>query len=94
MMESGALWSTWWIWLCFAIVLGLLEIFAPGYLFLGFAVGALVVSIILLGFGSQFSLPALIFVFALLSLLAWLVLRRLFLRRDGRVKTFDRDIND
>ena len=33
-------------------------------------------------------------VFAALSLLAWLVLRRLFSLPKGQVKHFDRDIND
>ncbi len=94
MMADGALWSAWWIWLCVAIILGLLEIFAPGFIFLGFAVGALLVSLILLGFGTVFSLPALILVFAVLSLVAWLALRNMFSPRDGQVKTFDHDIND
>ena len=75
-------------------MLGLLEIFAPGYIFLGFAAGALLVSLILLNFGSLFSLPALILVFAVLSLVAWLALRKMFAPRGGQVKTFDRDINE
>jgi len=93
-MEDGALWSAWWVWLCVAIVLGLLEIFAPGFIFLGFAVGALSVSLVLLGFGSPFPLPVLILVFAILSLVAWLALRNVFSSRDGQVRTFERDIND
>ena len=93
-MESGAFWSAWWVWLCAAFVLGLLEIFAPGYIFLGFAVGALLVSLILMSFGSLFSLPALILVFAVLSLISWLALRNVFGRREGQVTTFDHDIND
>lgn len=94
MMEGAALWSVWWIWLCVALVLGVLEIFAPGFIFLGFAVGALLVALILLGFGNLFSLPVLILFFAVLSLAAWLMLRSLFALRAGQVKTFDRDIND
>ena len=92
-MEGGALWSVWWIWLCLAIALGLLEIFVPGFVFLGFAVGGLLVSIILLVAGDLFPLPVLILVFAVLSLAAWLTLRRLFALREGQVKTFDHDIN-
>ena len=92
-MEGGALWSVWWIWLCLAIALGLLEIFVPGFVFLGFAVGGLLVSIILLVAGDLFPLPVLILVFAVLSLAGWLTLRRLFALREGQVKTFDHDIN-
>jgi len=92
-MEGGALWSVWWIWLCLAIALGLLEIFVPGFVFLGFAVGGLLVSLILLVSGDLFPLPVLILVFAILSLAAWLTLRRLFALREGQVKRFDHDIN-
>ena len=93
-MEGDAVWSIWWIWLCVAIALGVLEIFAPGFIFLGFAIAALVVSLILLGFGPLLSLPVLILLFAVLSLVAWLALRNLFAARSGQVRKFDHDIND
>ncbi len=94
MMDGGTLWSVWWIWLCLAIVLGVLEILAPGYIFLGFAIAALLVSLVLLGFGPLFSLPVLILLFAVLSLISWLVLRKMFAARSGQVRKFDHDIND
>jgi len=93
MMDGGALWSVWWIWLCLAIALALLEIFVPGFVFLGFAAGGLLISLILLVSGNLFPLPVLLLVFAILSLGAWLTFRRLFALRDGQVKTFDHDIN-
>ena len=45
-MEHGVFWSIWWIWLCVAMVLGLLEILVPGFVFLGFAIGALLTSLL------------------------------------------------
>lgn len=87
------LWSIWWVWLCFALVLGIVEALLPGFIFLGFALGALVVSLMLL-FGVTTTLPILLMIFAGLSLVAWLVLRRIFALPSGQVKVFDRDIND
>lgn len=89
------LWALWWVWCAAALVLGILEVLAPGFVFLGFAIGALGVGILLLAVGSAtFGLPALVFLFALISLIAWLVLRRVFALPRGQVKTFETDIND
>jgi hypothetical protein len=38
--------------------------------------------------------PALVLIFAVVSVVAWLVLRRMVGVRDGQVKVWDRDIND
>ena len=89
-----ALWSVWWVWLCAALALGILEVLAPGFVFLGFAVGALAVSMILLKTGLAVGLPQLLLIFAALSLIAWLVMRRVFSLPKGQVKTFKDDIND
>ncbi len=89
----GALWSLWWIWGALALVLGIAEILLPGFIFLGFAIGAACVAVLLL-MSLNVSLPLLLLVFAALSLLAWLMLRRLFALPKGQVKTFDTDIND
>lgn len=91
MMDLLALW---WIWLCAAFVLGLIEILAPGFLFLGFALGALVMSGIVAFSLLSLSVSAMLAVFALLSLIAWLGLRRAFRPPTGTVKTFEHDIND
>ena len=90
MME---LWTLWWAWLCLALVLGIAEVMIPGFIFLGFAIGAVAVSL-LLGVGLTVSLPALLLIFAALSLIAWLALRRHFALPKGQVKTFKDDIND
>jgi len=89
----GALWSLWWIWGALALVLGIAEILLPGFIFLGFAIGAVCVAVLLL-MSLNVSLPLLLLVFAALSLGAWLTLRRLFALPKGQVKTFDTDIND
>ncbi len=92
-------WSVWWIWAAAGLALGIVEVLAPGFIFLGFAIGAAVVSLLLLfgGPGIAFvtgSLPALLVVFAIVSLVAWIVLRQVVGVRSGQVKTFDHDIND
>ncbi|MEO1398682.1 MAG: hypothetical protein AAFU56_07435 [Pseudomonadota bacterium] len=92
-------WATWWVWGIAALGLAFAEVLLPSYLFLGFAVGAG-----LIGAGLYFS-PAfaewgvvspelLLLVFAVLSLIAWIALRRALGLRDGQVKIIDRDINE
>ena len=89
------LWTTWWAWLALALALGILELLLPGFIFLGFSIGALAVTLLLLLDGGIISsLPALLLVFAILSLAAWLALRRIFALPKGQVKTFDHDINE
>ena len=85
--------GTWWAWVILGFALGVLEVLAPGFIFLGFAIGAVVTGI-LVGFGVPAGLPALILIFAVVSVVAWLVLRRVVGVRDGQVKVWDRDIND
>lgn len=92
-------WDVWWIWAAAALVLGIVEILAPGFFFLGFAIGAGVIAL-LLAFGGPgvalvtSTLPLLLVVFAVVSIVAWLVLRRVAGVQKGQVKTFDRDINE
>jgi membrane protein implicated in regulation of membrane protease activity len=86
--------GVWWVWIVAGFALGVLEVIVPGYIFLGFAVGAVVVGIAV-GLGILGSnLPILLFAFALASLVAWLALRRVMGVRAGQVKLWDRDIND
>jgi membrane protein implicated in regulation of membrane protease activity len=86
--------TTWWVWLAAALVLAILEVLAPGFIFLGFAIAAAVVGLALLGPLQLLSVPMLLLIFAALSLAAWLILRRLFALPKGQVKTFEHDIND
>ena len=48
----------------------------------------------LVGIGVPAGVPALILIFAVVSVVAWLVLRRVVGVREGQVKIWDRDIND
>ena len=85
--------GTWWAWVVMGFALGVLEILAPGFIFLGFAIGAVLTGV-LVGLGISASLPALILIFAVASLVAWYILRRTMGVRQGQVKIWDRDIND
>jgi len=85
--------GSWWAWVILGFALGVLEVLAPGFIFLGFAIGAVVTGA-LVGFGVEAGLPALILIFAVVSVVAWLVLRRVVGVREGQVKVWDRDIND
>ena len=86
--------SIWWVWMAAALILAILEVLAPGFIFLGFAIGAAVVGLIVLGPASLLSPPMLLLLFAALSLVAWLLLKRFFSMPSGQVKNFDHDIND
>jgi inner membrane protein len=92
------MWDLWWVWISAALVLAILEIVAPAFIFLGFALGALAVGLLLLlpGIAAWLagSLPLTLVVFALLSLVAWLVLHKVFALRKGQAKIWHRDIND
>ncbi|MGC9419990.1 MAG: NfeD family protein [Rhodovulum sp.] len=83
----------WWVWLAAAAGLAILEMLAPAYVFLGFAIGAAVVGTAL-ALGLALAWPWLILVFALVSLVTWLGLRAVLGVRRGQVKVWDRDINE
>jgi uncharacterized membrane protein YgcG len=55
--ESLMWWSIWWVWIVAGFLLGMLEIIVPGYIFLGFAIGAVVTGI-LVGIGFAPASPA------------------------------------
>ena len=92
-------WSAWWAWGAAAVVLAIGEVLLPSFVLLGFAIGAGVVALILLVGGPLAvwlggSLPVLLLVFSLVSLVSWIALRRWVGVYRGQVKTFDHDIND
>lgn len=91
---TAEFWTLWWVWMAGALVLGILEVLIPGFVFLGFAIGALAVGLILLISGMSLSLSVLLLIFAALSLAAWLVMRKFFALPKGQVKHFTNDIND
>ena len=83
-----------WIWIIAALVLAALELALPGWFFLGAAIAVLLMGLaLLLGLWTG-GLPMALVVAALLTGLAWLVLRRIFGANRGEVTIWDRDIND
>ncbi len=88
------MWATWWVWVVAGFALGVVEVLVPGFIFLGFAIGAVLTGV-LVGIGLLgANVPALVLVFALASLAAWFVLQRMFGGREGQVKLWDKDINE
>ena len=90
-------WTIWWVWLCFALVLAILEVAVSGFIFLGFALGAVVLGLGLLvvpGLFVGISLNALLALYAGLALASWIFLRFAFRRQSSGAETFTNDIND
>ena len=76
------------------VILGILEVLAPAFVLLGFAIGAVLVGLLMLiGVLGQ-SLPITLLVFAFASLISWIALRQLVGVRRGQIKIWDRDINE
>lgn len=85
--------SLWWFWLAAALVLAIVEVLVPALVFMGFAVGAGVLGLLMLLGLIQPAPVATVVWFAALSLLAYVVLRTVFRGKDS-VKVIKRDIND
>lgn len=86
-------WYDWWVWGSAGLILAILEVLAPGYIFLGFAAGAFVVAILLALGLTSLNVPAMLVLFAVISLVAFLALRRIFPHSSGDVKVWEDDIN-
>lgn len=91
-MGGVALWGLWWVWLAAAIGLAILEVAVPGFIFLGFAAGAAITALLVL-LPVQIGLAALLAMFAMFSLIAWLILRKLFRQNDDQSRIIHEDIN-
>jgi membrane protein implicated in regulation of membrane protease activity len=88
------MWTVWWVWVVAGFLLGILEVFTPGFIFLGFAVGAVLTGAVV-GVGlAPASFPQLLLIFAALSVLAWFGMRRLAGVRQGQVTISQKDVND
>lgn len=90
----GELLAIWWVWLSAALVLALIEVLLPAFLFLGFALGAAVMAILVLFWPGTLSAPVALAVFAGLSLIAWIILRVVFRNQRSGARFFQHDIND
>lgn len=89
------LWNEWWVWGVAALVLAVGEVLIPSWVLLGFAIGAGVIALLLaIGLPIAGNAYILLLIFAVVSLVAWLVLRRMLGVMKGQVKTFDHDINE
>jgi membrane protein implicated in regulation of membrane protease activity len=89
----------WWVWISAGVLMGIVEVFIPGFFFLGFSAGAVITGLVILA-GGPFaawlgaSLPLTLLFFAVLSLISWFVLRRAMGVRKGQLKVWTRDINE
>ena len=88
------LWTEWWVWMSGALVLATLEVLIPGYIFLGFAIGAAVMGVLILLGISASGFAFTLVIFAALSLAAYIGMRKVFGLQSGQVKIWDTDIND
>jgi membrane protein implicated in regulation of membrane protease activity len=87
--------NEWWVWMVIGLVLATAEILIPAWIFFGFAVGAFFLGAMFwTGIGVGMSLAWSLVIFAVLSLIAYIVLRQIFGVRRGQVKIWDKDIND
>lgn len=85
--------ALWWVWVCIALVLGVVELLLPGWIFLGFGLGALAMAFVVVLFPTL-STAAHMAIFALLSLLGWVILRQVFRRQSSGARIVTRDINE
>lgn len=88
------LWQQAWVWIAGGIVLGLLEMLAPGFVLLGFAIGAVCVGVMIWAGVLGGNLAVMLLVCAVVAVIAWLIARRLMGVRAGQTKIWDRDINE
>lgn len=84
----------WWVWVVAGFAIGMVEIAVPGYIFLGFAIGAILTGVLMWTGLLTASLPVLLLVFAIASLAAWFALKSVFGLKTGTVKHWNTDIND
>jgi membrane protein implicated in regulation of membrane protease activity len=85
--------SQWWVWLSLAAVLGIVEVLVPGFVFLGFSIGAVTVGL-LLALGVTLPPAWSLVVFAVASLVGYGVVRVALGRTRGDVRIITKDVND
>lgn len=85
--------TIWWVWISIALLLGVVELLLPGFIFLGFAIGAVFIAgiVAVVSFGN---VPALFALFAALSLVSWIALKVLFRKQSSGARIVTHDINE
>ena len=86
-------WLLWWVWVAVAILLGVLEVLAPAFVFLGFSAGAMGTAF-LVALGLDTGIGGTLLIFALLSAAAYGALRMWLGVHRGSARIIDRDINE
>ena len=86
------LFATWWAWVVLGAGLAVLEVLVPGFIFLGFAIAAVIMAVVV-GFGASLSAAIAVLIFAVVALVAWLALRAIFGTGEKDVKVWRDDIN-
>ena len=86
-------WTVWWVWVVFGVALAVLEVLVPGFVFLGFAISAVMVGVLVAIGLIGGNVPVLVLIFAVLALAAFVVLRRVVGVTKEQVKVWDKDIN-
>lgn len=84
----------WWVFVVGGVAIGILELLAPGYIFLGFAAGAIATGLLVWAGLLAGTLPLSALVFAGLSVLAWVLFRALLGQRKGQVTRIRHDVNE
>lgn len=87
-------WTNGWLWVIAGLLLALVELALPGYVFLGTAIALVAMGVLLLTGLWGIGLPGTLIAAAAMSLAAWLLLRRLMGVRHGQVRIWRDDIND
>jgi membrane protein implicated in regulation of membrane protease activity len=88
------LWQSGWFWAILGIALGIAETLLPGFILLGFGIGALLTAVGLWIGLIGGSLPVVLLVWAVASAFGWFALKKLFTRPEDRPKIWKKDIND
>lgn len=76
------------------LILAIAEVFIPGAVFLGFAVGAFGVGLLMLIGIPLGGLSTTLLIFAIISAASWFALRRHLGVRRGQIKIIKDDVND
>lgn len=87
-------WTNGWLWVIAGLVVALIELVLPGYVFLGTAIALVAMGLLLLTGIWGIGLPGTLIAAAVLSFVAWLLLRRWMGVHHGQLRIWRDDIND